>query len=177
MDDANRPPSKYNLDSNIVPFFLDFQHIFHSKCIDKWLENHTTCPMCRQPAAVRNSRRAARSQNNHRSSTQPNASSQPANPAPANESTHSITYSSTGAHAGQSVTIRNNNQSTQITIGPLTVENVRAHESRHRNTSHRSNLITLRPLTVENLRAHELQHRNSARRSERRNQYDQRRIH
>ena len=27
---------------------LKCNHCFHSTCLDKWLENHITCPTCRQ---------------------------------------------------------------------------------------------------------------------------------
>ena len=27
-------------------------HMFHRRCIRKWLESHTSCPMCRTPVAV-----------------------------------------------------------------------------------------------------------------------------
>lgn len=26
-------------------------HAFHAECIDMWLHSHTTCPICRSPAA------------------------------------------------------------------------------------------------------------------------------
>lgn len=26
---------------------LECKHIYHKVCIDKWLQDHTTCPLCR----------------------------------------------------------------------------------------------------------------------------------
>lgn len=34
--------------TKLMIFFIYFlQHKFHSKCIDEWLKNHETCPICR----------------------------------------------------------------------------------------------------------------------------------
>jgi len=34
---------------------LTCQHQFHQKCIDRWIHNQPTCPMCRDPIDVGNS--------------------------------------------------------------------------------------------------------------------------
>ena len=35
-------------DNSIVRKIKKCGHYFHYKCLDKWLENHLTCPHCRQ---------------------------------------------------------------------------------------------------------------------------------
>jgi RNA polymerase subunit RPABC4/transcription elongation factor Spt4 len=39
---------------NIVRKINHCQHIFHTSCIDRWLSNHTTCPVCRSNILTNN---------------------------------------------------------------------------------------------------------------------------
>ena len=42
-----------NIDNNsIIRKIKKCGHIFHSECLDKWLEDHLTCPSCRQDIRI-----------------------------------------------------------------------------------------------------------------------------
>lgn len=40
------------LESNIVRKINQCQHVFHTSCIDRWLSNNTTCPVCRSNVLI-----------------------------------------------------------------------------------------------------------------------------
>ncbi|KAJ6767626.1 RING-H2 FINGER PROTEIN ATL71-RELATED [Salix koriyanagi] len=38
-------------DNDMLRFLPDCGHVFHLKCVDCWLKQHSTCPMCRNSLA------------------------------------------------------------------------------------------------------------------------------
>lgn len=45
-EEAQCPVCLENIQSNAVKL-LHCEHIFHKNCIERWFQNHTTCPVCR----------------------------------------------------------------------------------------------------------------------------------
>ena len=47
-DDLKIKPKKWCVKNNKDIKTLECNHQYHRECIDTWLENHNTCPLCRQ---------------------------------------------------------------------------------------------------------------------------------
>lgn len=41
-----------HMESQQLVRVLPCKHEFHASCVDKWLRNHRTCPLCRRDASV-----------------------------------------------------------------------------------------------------------------------------
>ena len=42
----------YEANDNITPLPCDERHYFHSECIENWLKNNNSCPLCKKPITL-----------------------------------------------------------------------------------------------------------------------------
>ena len=40
---------EYDANSKIVKLPCDARHFFHEKCIEEWLKQNNSCPLCKKP--------------------------------------------------------------------------------------------------------------------------------